>query len=92
MTATRPLQIGAGPSGIEPCDADLAEGDYPQAQRITLLMDNLRTHTGASLYKTLRQQRRAPCWTTPVRVTPKRRNTGVWLNLAECEFNVLSRQ
>ena len=29
----------------------LVEEDYPQAQRITLLMDNLSTHTGASLYK-----------------------------------------
>ena len=30
----------------------LVEEDYPQAQRITLVMDNLSTHTGASLYKT----------------------------------------
>ena len=30
----------------------LVEEDFPQAQRITLVMDNLSTHTGASLYKT----------------------------------------
>ena len=30
----------------------LVEEDYPQAQRTTLVMDNLSTHTGASLYKT----------------------------------------
>ena len=30
----------------------LVEEDYPQAQRITLVMDNLSTHTGESLYRT----------------------------------------
>ena len=29
----------------------LVQEDYPKAQRITLVMDNLNTHTGASLYK-----------------------------------------
>lgn len=29
----------------------LVQEDYPDAQRITLVMDNLNTHTGASLYK-----------------------------------------
>ena len=33
------------------------EEDYPQAQRITLLMDNLSTHTGASLYQTFEPAR-----------------------------------
>ena len=35
----------------------MVEEDYPQAQRITLLMDNLSTHTGASLYKTFEPAR-----------------------------------
>ena len=29
----------------------LVEEDFPQAQRITLVLDNLSTHSGASLYK-----------------------------------------
>ena len=29
----------------------LVDDLYPQAERITLVMDNLNTHTGASLYK-----------------------------------------
>ena len=29
----------------------LVEEDFPEAERITLVMDNLNTHTGASLYK-----------------------------------------
>ena len=37
----------------------LVEEDYPQAQRITLLMDNLSTHTGASLYQTFEPARGA---------------------------------
>lgn len=28
------------------------QDDYPEAQRMTLVMDNLNTHTGASLYQT----------------------------------------
>ena len=35
----------------------LVEEDYPQAQRITLVLDNLSTHTGASLYKTFAPER-----------------------------------
>lgn len=29
----------------------LVDESYPHAERITLVMDNLNTHTGASLYK-----------------------------------------
>ena len=68
----------------------LVEEDYPEAQRITLLMDNLSTHTGASLYKTFEPQRaRALLDKLEFVYTPKH---GSWLNLAECEFSVLSRQ
>jgi len=30
---------------------DLVDVHYPRAERITLVMDNLNTHAGASLYK-----------------------------------------
>jgi hypothetical protein len=32
------------------------ENDFAQARRITLVMDNLNTHTGASLYKAFEPQ------------------------------------
>ena len=68
----------------------LVEEDYPQAQRITLLMDNLSTHTGASLYKTFEPARaRALLDKLEFVYTPKH---GSWLNIAECEFSVLARQ
>jgi len=37
---------------------NLVDAHYPKAKRITLVMDNLNTHTGASLYKALSQKRR----------------------------------
>lgn len=68
----------------------LVEEDYAQAKRITLVMDNLNTHTGASLYKTFPPEKaRAILEKLEIVYTPKH---GSWLNMAECEFSVLSRQ
>jgi len=68
----------------------LVEEDYPEAERITLVMDNLSTHTGASLYKAFPAQvARRLLDRLEIVYTPKH---GSWLNLAECEFSVLSRQ
>jgi len=68
----------------------LVEEDFPKAERITLVMDNLSTHTGASLYKAFPPQRaRALLDKLEFVYTPTH---GSWLNIAECEFSVLSRQ
>ena len=68
----------------------LVEDDYPEAERITLVMDNLNTHTGASLYKAFAPEiARALLQKLDFVYTPKH---GSWLNLAECEFSVLARQ
>ncbi len=68
----------------------LVEEDYREAERITLVMDNLNTHTGASLYKAFSPDRaRALLNKLEIVYTPKH---GSWLNLAECEFSVLARQ
>ena len=68
----------------------LAQDDYPDAKRITLVMDNLNTHTGASLYKAFApEMARALLDKLEFVYTPKH---GSWLNMAECEFSVLSRQ
>lgn len=63
---------------------------YPSAPKITVVLDNLNTHTKASLYKAF-----PPCEAKRIadrlnlEFTPKR---GSWLNMAESEFSVLSRQ
>jgi transposase len=68
----------------------LVQEDYPQAKRITLVMDNLNTHTGASLYKAFEPQlARTLLDKLEFVYTPKH---GSWLNIAECEFSALGRQ
>jgi hypothetical protein len=63
---------------------------YPQAQRITLVMDNLNTHTPASLYETFSPDKAKALWDRFEFVyTPKH---GSWLNMAEIELNVLIGQ
>lgn len=68
----------------------LVEEDFSQAKRITLVMDNLSTHTGASLYKCFEPEvARRILDKLEFVYTPKH---GSWLNMAECEFSVLARQ
>ena len=58
----------------------LVEEDYPEAQRITLVMANLSTHTGASLHKTVTPAHaRALLDKLEFSYTPKHRS---WLNMA----------
>ncbi len=63
---------------------------YPEAERITLVMDNLNTHTPASLYETFAPDKAKALWDRFEFVyTPKH---GGWLNMAEIELNVLIGQ
>lgn len=63
---------------------------YPAAERITLVMDNLNTHTPASLYETFPPAKAKALWDRFEFVhTPKH---GSWLNMAEIEINVMVRQ
>ena len=72
------------------CVRHLLEDCYPEAERITLVMDNLSTHAGSSLYKGFAPARaRALLERLEFVFTPKH---GSWLNMAECEFSVLTRQ
>lgn len=69
---------------------DLVDIHYAHAKRITLVMDNLNTHVGASLYKRFEpQQARRILDKLEIHYTPKH---GSWLNMAEIELSVLSRQ
>ena len=68
----------------------LVEEDFPCADRITLVMDNLNTHAGASLYKAFPAPKaRRLLKRLEFVYTPKH---GSWLNMAECEFSALARQ
>jgi hypothetical protein len=68
----------------------LAEDVYPGAEQIVLVMDNLNTHKLASLYEAFEpEQARRLAERFEVHHTPKH---GSWLNVAEIELSVLSRQ
>ena len=63
---------------------------YPEAKKITIVMDNLNTHTPASLYgKFAPEEARRISEKLDIQYTPKH---GSWLNMAEIEFSALSRQ
>ncbi|EDN67873.1 transposase [Beggiatoa sp. PS] len=69
---------------------DLVDVHYPQAELITLVMDNLNTHCGASLYKAFDPvEARRILERLDIHYTPKH---GSWLNMAEIELSVLSSQ
>ena len=68
----------------------LAEDVYKEAEQIVLVMDNLNTHKLASLYEAFEPERaRRIAERFEVHHTPKH---GSWLNVAEIELSVLSRQ
>lgn len=65
-------------------------GQYEGAEKITLVMDNLNTHTPGSLYETFPPDKAKALWDRFNFVyTPKH---GSWLNMAEIELNVLTGQ
>lgn len=68
----------------------LVDQDYPDAKKITLVMDNLNTHVGASLYKAFKpEEAKRIMDRINFHYTPKH---GSWLNMAEIELSILSRQ
>jgi hypothetical protein len=69
---------------------ELVDERYPEAERIVLVMDNLNTHSPASLYETFDAEKaRRLSEKLEIHYTPKH---GSWLNMAEIELSVLSRQ
>lgn len=65
-------------------------GQYKCADKITLVMDNLNTHTPGSFYETFPPDKAKALWDKFEFVyTPKH---GSWLNMAEIELNVLTGQ
>ena len=63
---------------------------YPQADKIVLVMDNLNTHKLASLYEAFAPaEARRLMERLEIHYTPKH---GSWLNMAETELSVLATQ
>jgi hypothetical protein len=70
--------------------ADLVENRYPEANKITLIQDNLSAHKPSALYELFEPDRAK--WILDKLefvFTPKH---GSWLNIAEIELSVLARQ
>ena len=69
---------------------DLLEVRYPDAEKVVLVMDNLNTHKPASLYQAFEPAvARSLLDRLEIHHTPKH---GSWLNMAEIELSILSRQ
>jgi len=63
---------------------------YPQATKVRLVMDNLNTHSAASLYEAFEpEEARRLARRLEIHYTPKH---GSWLNVAEIELSALNGQ
>ena len=72
------------------CMRELVDVDFPQAERIRLVVDNLSTHTPAALYATFPPgEARRILRRLEFHYTPKHAS---WLNMAEIEIGVLKGQ
>lgn len=69
---------------------DLLDIRYTDTKKVILVMDNLNTHTGASLYEAFEpQEARRLLDRLEIHYTPKH---GSWLNIAEIELRILNGQ
>jgi len=72
------------------CLKDLVDVHFPEAERIRVLLDNLNTHTPASLYETFEAaEARRILRKLEFHYTP---NHASWLNMVEIEISVLMGQ
>jgi DDE superfamily endonuclease len=92
LTGRRKVRITARQTGCEFAEQLrlLVDEDYPEAEQVVLVVDNLKTHSPACLYERFapedaRRIARKLEW----HYTPEH---GSWLNVAECELSVLTRQ
>lgn len=69
---------------------ELLDKDYPEVKRVVLVCDNLNTHGLGSLYETFPpKEARRLARRLEIHYTPKH---GSWLNVAEIELSVLTKQ
>lgn len=69
---------------------EMVDKDYPDAEVIVLVMDNLNTHKPASLYEAFEPaEARRLIEKLEIHYTPKH---GSWLNMAETELSIVTKQ
>ena len=68
----------------------IADKQYPEAKKITLVMDNFKTHNASAFYEVFEPKEAKRLWDRFEFVyTPKH---GSWLNMAEIELHILNGQ
>jgi hypothetical protein len=72
------------------CVKDLIDVHFPEAEALTLVMDQLNTHSPASLYEAFPPaEAKRLADKLEIHYTPKH---GSWLDMAEIELSILQRQ
>ena len=67
----------------------LVDEDFFYAEKVVLVLDNLNTHSPASLYEAFAPEEAKRIWNRlEIHYTPKH---GSWLNMAAIEFSVLNK-
>lgn len=92
LVGRRHIEITNQRTAVDFADAmkHLVDKLYPEAEQITVVLDNLNTHSKASLYKAFpAPEAKRIADRLNFEYTPKH---GSWLNMAELEFSVLSRE
>jgi hypothetical protein len=92
LTGRRKVRVTERQTGFEFAEQLrlLVDEDYPEAEQLVLVVDNLKTHSPACLYERFtpaaarRIARKVEWHSTP--------EHGSWVNIAECELSVLARQ
>jgi hypothetical protein len=92
LAGQRRVKVTERRTGIDFAEVvrELVDNQYPQAEKIVLVMDNLNTHKVASLYEAFAPaEARRLLERLEIHYTPKH---GSWLDMAETELSVLANQ
>lgn len=92
LLGQRGVRVPARRTRVEfaPAIRELGDGQFPAADQIVLILDNLNTHDPASLYQVFPPAEAKRLWDKlEVHYTPQH---GRWLTIAEIELSVLGRQ
>lgn len=92
LQAKRQVTINRNRTSIDfaHCIKKIIDIDYPEAEKIVLVMDNLNTHKLGSLYEAFPpEEARHISEKLEIHYTPKH---GSWLNMAEIEIGVMAKQ
>ena len=92
LAGWRDVKVTARRTRVDWAEAirELVDGHYPEAEKIVLVMDNLNTHGIGSLYEAFAPEEAFRlAQKLEIHYTPKH---GSWLNMAESELSILSRQ